>query len=140
MRFCYSHGFFGVEVPITGYLLVLPALVLNGLMLGSLGLLISSKVKQLENFAGVMNFVVFPLFFVSSALYPLWKMRESSELLYILCSVNPFTHGVELIRFALYGQFSLLSASAVVGALIICLCLALWGFQPSRGQSRRPAG
>lgn len=131
---------FGVDAPLTGYLLVLPALLLNGLMLGSLGLLISSKVKQLENFAGVMNFVVFPLFFISSALYPLWKMRESSEFLYILCAFNPFTHGVEMIRFTLYGQFSLISVSAVISALIICFCLALWGFQPSRGQSWRAPG
>jgi ABC-2 type transport system permease protein len=32
-------------------------------MLGSLGLLLSSLIKQLENFAGVMNFVIFPMFF-----------------------------------------------------------------------------
>ena len=61
-----------------GYLLALPALVLSGLMLGALGMLISSVVKQLENFAGVMNFVIFPMFFASSALYPLWQVRESS--------------------------------------------------------------
>jgi ABC-2 type transport system permease protein len=51
-----------------GYLTVLPALILSGLMLGALGMLISSGIKQLENFAGVMNFVIFPMFFASSAL------------------------------------------------------------------------
>ena len=65
----------------------------------------SSAIKQLENFAGVMNFVIFPMFFASSALYPLWRIEESSPLLYEICRVNPFTHVVELIRFALYGQF-----------------------------------
>ena len=40
-----------------GYLMALPALVITGLMLGSLGMLLSSLIKQLENFAGVMNFV-----------------------------------------------------------------------------------
>jgi ABC-2 type transport system permease protein len=47
-------------------------------MLGAAGLFISAWVKQLENFAGVMNFVIFPMFFLSSALYPLWKMQEAS--------------------------------------------------------------
>ncbi|MGA7026428.1 MAG: ABC transporter permease, partial [Pseudolabrys sp.] len=70
--------FWDVGPPPIGYLLVLPALVLSGLMLGGLGMLISSVVKQLENFAGVMNFVIFPMFFASSALYPLWQVRESS--------------------------------------------------------------
>ncbi|RMD64698.1 MAG: multidrug ABC transporter permease, partial [Alphaproteobacteria bacterium] len=64
---------FGIVLPPLGYLAVLPALVLSGLMLGALGLLLSSAIRQLENFAGVMNFVIFPLFFLSSALYPLWK-------------------------------------------------------------------
>ena len=70
--------FWEIEPPPLGYLMVLPALLLSGLMLGALGMLISSLIRQLENFAGVMNFVIFPMFFASSALYPLWRMRESS--------------------------------------------------------------
>ena len=49
-----------------------------------------------------MNFVIFPMFFASSALYPLWRLRESSVLLHDIAAANPFTHAVELIRFALY--------------------------------------
>ena len=59
--------------------------ILTGLMFGALGMLLSSTIKQLENFAGIMNFVIFPMFFASSALYPLWKMREGSLWLYYLC-------------------------------------------------------
>ncbi len=66
------------------------------------GLLLSNAIRQLENFAGVIEFRDFPAVFLSSALYPLWKMRDSSEWLYWLCAVNPFTHAVELVRFALY--------------------------------------
>ena len=53
--------FWEIEPPTWwGYLTVLPALALSGLMLGALGMLLSSLIKQLENFAGVMNFVIFP--------------------------------------------------------------------------------
>ena len=72
---------FGIDFPPLGFVTVLPALVVSGLMLGAIGLLLSTTIRQLENFAGVMNFVIFPMFFLSSALYPLWKMRESSLLL-----------------------------------------------------------
>jgi ABC-2 type transport system permease protein len=96
--------FWDIQPPWMGYLTVLPALVLSGLMLGALALLMSSLIRQLENFAGVMNFVIFPMFFASSALYPLWRIREGSPLLYEIARFNPFTHAVELIRFALYGQ------------------------------------
>src|SRR5215217_5570821 len=108
--------FWDVEPPLIGYLTVLPALILSGLMLGALGMLISSGIKQLENFASVMNFVIFPMFFASSALYPLWRVREASPLLYYVCELNPFTHAVELIRFALYGQVNWLSLAVVCGA------------------------
>jgi ABC-2 type transport system permease protein len=87
---------YGVQPPAWGLLAALPALLLVALLLSALGLLLSNGIRQLENFAGVMNFVIFPMFFLSSALYPLWKMRESSEWLYWLCAVNPFTHAVEL--------------------------------------------
>ena len=96
--------FWGVKAPPIGYLFVLPALFLSGMMLCALGLLLSSMIKQLENFAGVMNFVIFPMYFASPALYPLWRIQESSPLLYKICLVNPFTYVVELIRFAFYGQ------------------------------------
>ena len=97
---------FDIRMAPFGYLALLPVLVATGLMLGSLGMLLSSAIKQLENFAGIMNFVIFPMFFLSSALYPLWKMQETSLLLNRVCAVNPFTHAVEAIRFALYGQFN----------------------------------
>src|SRR3954468_5018286 len=107
--------FWEVEPPLIGYLTVLPALVLAGMMLGALGLLLSSWIKQLENFAGVMNFVIFPMFFASSALYPLWRVKEASPALYYFCLLNPFTHAVELIRFALYGKLNVLSLAVVCG-------------------------
>ena len=44
-----------------GYLTVLPALILTGLMLGALGMVLSSLITQLEYFAGIMNFVIFPM-------------------------------------------------------------------------------
>ncbi|MGQ7793451.1 ABC transporter permease [Faunimonas sp. B44] len=123
----------GIEFPLVGYALVLPALVLTGLMLGAIGMFISSTVRQLENFAGVMNFVIFPAFFLSSALYPLWRMRESSVILYWLCELNPFTHAVELIRFALYGEVNWTAAAIVCGTLLVFLTLSVWGYNPQRG-------
>jgi len=133
--------FWEIEPPPLGYLTALPALLLSGLMLGALGMLISSGIKQLENFAGVMNFVIFPMFFASSALYPLWRVLESSPLLYYVCAFNPFTHAVELIRFALYGKIELTSLAVVVGCTILFMAAAILAYDPSRGIGRRaPAG
>ncbi len=130
---------YGVRMPLTGYLAVAPALLIAGLMLGALGLALSSFIRQLENFAGVMNFVIFPMFFLSSALYPLWKMAESSAILHDICAANPFTHAVELIRFALYGQLAPWALLWTLLATAVFLVLALWGYDPARGVVRRKA-
>jgi ABC-2 type transport system permease protein len=128
-----------IEPPWYGYITVLPALVLAGLMLGALGLLLSSAIRQLENFASVMNFVIFPMFFASSALYPLWHVKEASLFLYDICEINPFTHAVELIRFALYGQLEPISAVVLVVATAIFLTLAVYGYDPAKGLLARRA-
>ena len=125
--------FWDIEPPIKGYLMVIPALFLSGMMLGALGMFLSSAIKQLENFAGVMNFVIFPMFFASSALYPLWKISESSDILFYFCSFNHFTHAVELIRFSLYGQLHEKSLIFVCFFLAIFLMLAIYGYDPSKG-------
>ena len=129
----------GIRFPAIGFVTVLPALLATGLMLGALGLMLSSFMKQLENFAGVMNFVIFPMFFMSSALYPLWKMREASPRLADLCAINPFTHGVELIRFALYGQINAAALGWTLVALLVFAGAAIRGYDPARGMQDRKA-
>lgn len=141
--------FWEIELPTIGYFTVAPALILAGLMLGSLSLFISSVIKQLENFAGVMNFVIFPMFFASSALYPLWRIRESSPLLYEICRVNPFTYAVELIRFAMYGQIGprlddgtldLTNLYVCIGYTVLFLGAAIYAYNPSKGLIARRGG
>src|SRR5579864_6221279 len=82
---------FDVTFEPTAWIDVLPALIISGLMLGALWLFLSVYIRQVENFAGAMNFVMFPMFFFSSALYPLWKLREGgSEFIYWVSVINPF--------------------------------------------------
>lgn len=134
--------FWDVEAPPIGYLTVLPALFLSGLMFGALGMLLSSLIKQLENFAGIMNFVIFPMFFASSALYPLWQIEQASLPLYRVSSLNPFTYATELIRFAFYGKLDPLSLAVVLGCTAVFMGGAISAYDPARGliALRRGAG
>ena len=126
----------GTELPLLGPQTpqVLLAAVCGALMLGALGLLLSVHIKQLENFAGTMNFVIFPMYFMSTALYPLWKLEESGAAwVYQIARFNPFTHAVEWMRFALYGKDPGISPWIVLGTLGLCFFLAAWGYDPQRG-------
>jgi ABC-2 type transport system permease protein len=126
----------GTELPLTGWPLLhaLAAMLAAALMLAALGLLLSVHIRQLENFAGTMNFVIFPMYFLSTALYPLWKLEESGAgWVYRAAQWNPFTHAIEWIRFAIYGKDPGLAPWIVLGTLVVCFVLACWGYDPQRG-------
>jgi ABC-2 type transport system permease protein len=138
--FLAAAALFGIAAPWLGYISLLPALLVSGLMLGAFAMWLSSAIKQLENFAGVMNFVIFPMFFLSSALYPLSRLGAGGGVLYWLAAANPFTHAVELIRFALYGRLAAFSALYALAALALFLGAAVYAYDPARGMmSRRDA-
>ena len=146
LAFVIVAALLGTSLPVFGPqtpMLVLAA-VSSALMLGALGLLLSVHIKQLENFAGTMNFVIFPMYFMSTALYPLWKLEESGAAwVYQIARFNPFTHAVEWMRFALYGKDAGISPVVVLGTLALCFALASWGYDPQRGfgaLSKRPGG
>ena len=126
----------GTELPVLGLpgLHALAAMVCAALMLGALGLFLSVHIRQLENFAGTMNFVIFPMYFLSTALYPLWKLQESGAgWVYQAARFNPYTHAVEWMRFALYGKDPGVAPWVVVGCLLVFFGLACWGYDPQRG-------
>ena len=129
---------FGIRIPNYGLVYIFPFLFISGLMLGSLGLLITVYVRQLENFAGIMNFVIFPMFFLSTSLYPAWKIRESGNIiLYWLLCINPFTHVVEIIRHAAYGSFNYMSLLIVILATIFFYALSVIGYSPQIGYIKK---
>jgi len=119
----------------------LPVLILGALMLSAFGLVLSVYIKQLENFAGTMNFVIFPMFFLSSALYPIARMKDGgAEWIYRLAAINPFTHAIEALRAAFYGQLASLSLAVVALATVVFYLIAAAGYDPQRGlvKSARP--
>jgi ABC-2 type transport system permease protein len=122
-----------VRPPLLGYIAVLPALVLGGCMLGAFGLLLSALIRQLENFAGVMNFVIFPMFFASTALYPLWRLDDANRWVALAARLNPFSSVVELIRFALYEAVSWEALAIVTLCTGVFFAAAVWGYDPGRG-------
>lgn len=136
LAFVVVASMLGTSLPLLGLHTpqVLLAWVVTALMLGALGLLLSVYIRQLENFAGTMNFVIFPMYFMSTALYPLWKLEESgAQWVYQIARFNPFTYAVEWIRFAIYDKDPGMAPWIVLGTLVLCFGLACWGYDPQRG-------
>jgi ABC-2 type transport system permease protein len=91
----------GFRVP--SAFLFFPALVFMVLIsvtfLG-LGLIFASKMRDMQGFSIVMNFVIFPLFFLSGALYPL---SNFPRWLRAVSYLDPLTYGVDGLRGTLIG-------------------------------------
>ena len=103
-----------------------------------LGLLVAARLRSVENFAGVINVVLFPLLFLSGALYPTAGMPPALRL---LARANPVTYQVDLMRHALGqpAEFGILTAAGVVlGVLVLAFVLAALLFDPEQRFFRRP--
>jgi ABC-2 type transport system permease protein len=80
----------------------LPEIFMTVLLLSfaltSLGLAMGSYIESLEGFQLIVSFVVFPLFFLSGALFPL---KNLPEWLSFLTAINPVTYAVDALRNAM---------------------------------------
>jgi ABC-2 type transport system permease protein len=90
--------------------------------LSSFGAGIASMVDDFQGFQAINNFLIFPLFFLSSALYPL---NHVPTLLRILASINPVSYAVDALRFSLIHQ-SHFGITKDLVALSITLVLSIW--------------
>tara|TARA_E500000331_G_C17263031_1_gene716019 strand:+ start:2817 stop:3608 length:792 start_codon:yes stop_codon:yes gene_type:complete len=71
------------------------SIILLSLACSGIGMLVAAFSKTLDNFAAIMNFVIFPVFFLSGSLYPVSNLPG---LLGILAKLNPYTYGVDLLK------------------------------------------
>ena len=96
-----------------------------------LGLIFASKMKDMQGFNIVFNFVIFPLFFLSGALYPL----ENFPLwLRYISYIDPLTYGVDGLRGVLIGvsSFSVLfNLSMMTGISLLMIFLGAYFFEKS---------
>ncbi len=110
-------------------LLLLPPALLTALLCASMGGLIAVWSKTLDNFAVIMNFVIFPVFFLSGALYPVTQLPD---MLRYVVLVNPFSYGVDLLKHSIPGSqtdFSIITdMSVLIGFTIAAILIACWRF------------
>lgn len=108
---------------LAGFGLAVAFVVLIAVAFVSVGLTLGSFFESLEGFQVVVSFVVFPVFFLSGALYPL--SPELPGWLHGVASVNPLTYGVDGLRGALAGvhAFPLELDLAVLGGFALSMVL-----------------
>lgn len=127
-----------VSVTATQLAAAIAALALGAAASGVLGLLVAAPLRSVENFAGIINVVLFPLLFLSGALYPTAGMPSA---LRVVARLNPVSYAVDLMRKAL-GQpteFGAVHSLLVLGATIsLAFALTAVIFDPEQRFTLRP--
>lgn len=90
-------------INISSIFLAIVFMILIAVTFLGLGLIFASKMRDIQGFSIVMNFVIFPLFFLSGALYPL---ENFPVWLRYVSKLDPLTYGVDGLRAALIGVSS----------------------------------
>ncbi len=108
--------------------LVLPMalifMVLISVTFLGLGLIFASKMRDMQGFSIVMNFVIFPLFFLSGALYPL---ENFPGWLRVLSYIDPLTYGIDGLRAIMIGHSSYTIAFNLVIMIVFSLLMIFFG-------------
>ena len=121
----------GVKVILNPFYLAAALIILFAASSGfaAISIMLASILKSRERFMGLGQVIILPMFFGSSALYPLESMPP---LLRSFASVNPMTYVVEATRALLItGDLSRLSTdcAAILVFDVILFGLAAWSFK-----------
>lgn len=111
-------GFRPYSLPLTLVAFAIMAMLAIGIT--SLGAGLGSIIDNMPGFQAVNNFIIFPLYFLSSSLYPL---DSAPPALKIIAMFNPLSYAVDALRGTLINQshYGLATDFAALGITMIAL-------------------
>jgi len=119
-----------IGIPLTAKSIFLSMIILFILAAGlvSMGLIIGSFMESPEGFGLVSSFVIYPLFLLSGALYPLDKLPQWMK---ILTHIDPATYAVDALRNVIVGISSMplvFDVTVILGFDAALILLGTWAF------------
>ena len=92
--------FLGMKYSVSSFLLSMAILFIFAYGLISLGLIIGSFMESPEGYGLISSFVIYPLFLLSGAVYPLDNLPVWMQ---VLTRIDPATYAVDALRFVILG-------------------------------------
>ncbi len=130
----------GISLSAWTVLALLPLMLLLAVSMGSLGILLATRIKSMQAFPVVMQMLVFPMIFLSGVFFPVEGLPAWMN---VLVKLNPATYGIAPIRQVMLGASpdspfainllghttSLWDNIAVLAAFgVVMILLAVWSF------------
>ena len=124
--------FININYTLISLILVVLIIVVTAAGLTALGLTIGSFMTSPEGFQLITTFVIFPLFFLSGALFPLANLPV---YLGTLTSINPVTYIVDMLRGLLIGlQYygTIENLLVMIGFVLVTMFIGTKAFERMR--------
>jgi ABC-2 type transport system permease protein len=130
----------GVSISVWTVVALLPLMFLLAASMGSMGILLASRIKSTEAFQAIMQMLMFPMIFLSGVFFP---MQELPGWMSVIVKINPASYGVTTIRevvlgtspdspfnIILFGHIMTIWDNIAVLAVFgfIMIILAMWSF------------
>ncbi len=90
----------GVSLSLWTVLATLPLMFLLAVSMGSLGILLATRIRSMEAFQAVMQMLMFPMMFLSGVFFPVQGLPAWMN---VLVKINPATYGIAPIRQVMLG-------------------------------------
>ncbi len=120
----------GLNIPsLHGFFIAVLFMILIGLSFTALGIAIASRMEDMHGFQLIMNFVIFPIFGLSGALFPIDSLPS---WLKFLPRLDPLTYGVEGVRYGLLGTAQItpiVSFPVLVGFMVLMVIVGAFLFR-----------
>ncbi len=114
----------GVKISLIGFTAGVLFMLLLAFSAVGFGLIVASQMEDFHGFQLIMNLIIFPLFFLSSAVFPLEGLPY---WLKIVAYLNPLTYGVDGLRSSLVGFSSIPVWMDLSVLLAFCLIMVSVG-------------
>ncbi len=109
----------GVSLSGSTVLVLLPLMFLLAVSMGSLGVVLATRIKSMQAFQVVMQMLMFPMIFLSGVFFPVEGLPVWMN---ILVKINPATYGIASIRQVMLET----SADSPFGISLFGHTMSLW--------------
>ncbi len=103
--------FLGISLNIIMVLKLLFVMFMISFSLTSMGIVVAARIKSMEGFQMIMNFLVLPIFFLSGAMFPIIGLPSWMNK---LVKLDPLTYGVDALRGVVLGAHQVKAAGEVL--------------------------
>ena len=109
----------GISLSFGTVLILLPLMLLLAIAMGSLGILLATRIRSMEAFQAVMQMLMFPMMFLSGVFFPVQGLPTWMN---VLVKINPATYGIAPIRQVVLGS----TTNSTFGVTLFGHTMSIW--------------